>query len=506
MARLTRVRQKVFASNASNNGVFGSLQAGNPTTSNDVATLQSLSAFENGWDDAAYSGDKLPPLEEFQGIQYGISYQQAYMLQEGIAEWDSNTPYYKGSLAKTISGTSFKLYCSIADNNTNKAVTNTSYWTKVMDSDDLYAFDSAVVHLAGAETITGAKTFTSGTVFSNTMTRKGSWTAGTTPSSSVNNALNFVDSTETVYGSVGKYYGTAGLFITRLTAKKTDGTGEISLSIGYDGNGNATTSAPVPTDTTSTSSNRIATTGWVNTVGNSCMHLTGNESAGGTKTFTSVPIILRGSYTGLYNRRSDLEYNVTPASNITMGGIEFQDKNNTWVGRFATDMYSSGNHTASISVRGEDNSISSLSIRRTALGDAYAECPTPSSATDNSTKIATTAWVAGHRCTTSATTTSSASVDAPAYIVENYKDGEDWYRVWSDGWIEQGGKYPSGGGEHNITVTFKKPFTTTTYCAMATLEYSGDSYAASVNSRTTTTINLRRVSADRSIFWYCCGY
>lgn len=144
MPRLTRVHQKVFASNASNNGVFGSLQAGNPQTSNDVATLQSLSAFENGWDDAIEQGDKLPPLEEFQGIQYGISYQQAYMLQEGIAEWNASTPYYKGGLVKTISGTSFKLYCSLADNNTGNIVTNTTYWKLVMDSDDLYVTQSVL--------------------------------------------------------------------------------------------------------------------------------------------------------------------------------------------------------------------------------------------------------------------------------------------------------------------------------------------------------------------------
>lgn len=174
MPRLTRVHQKVFASNASNNGVFGSLQAGNPQTSNDVATLQSLAAFENGWDDAIEQGDKLPPLEEFQGIQYGISYQQAYMLQEGIAEWDASTPYYKGSLTKSISGTSFKLYCSLQDNNTGNIVTNTSYWKKVMDSDDLYAFDSAVVHLSGTETISGNKTF-SGSVSLN-----GTLSAGST--------------------------------------------------------------------------------------------------------------------------------------------------------------------------------------------------------------------------------------------------------------------------------------------------------------------------------------
>lgn len=200
MARLTRVHQKVFASNASNNGVFGSLQAGNPTTSNDVATLQSLSAFENGWDDAAYSGDKLPPLEEFQGIQYGISYQQAYMLQEGIAEWNASTPYYKGSLTKTISGSSFKLYCSLTDNNTGNITTNTTYWKKVMDSDDVYAFDSAVVHLAGTETITGDKTF-SGSV------SLGSSATATTPAASDNSTkvattawLNLADVKSAIVG------------------------------------------------------------------------------------------------------------------------------------------------------------------------------------------------------------------------------------------------------------------------------------------------------------------
>lgn len=147
MARLTRVNQKVFASQATNNGVFGSLQAGNPQTSNDVATLQSLPAFLTGWDDAIEQGDKLPPLEEFQGIQYAISYQQAYMLQEGIAEWNTDTTYFKGSFCKTISGTAFKLYCSLTDNNQGNVTTNTTHWKQVMDSDDLYTLQSTTTAL-----------------------------------------------------------------------------------------------------------------------------------------------------------------------------------------------------------------------------------------------------------------------------------------------------------------------------------------------------------------------
>lgn len=138
MARLTRKHQKLFAGSAANNGVFGSLQANNPQTSNDIDTLQSLPAFEEGWDSAAFSADKLPPLEEFQGIQYGISYQQCYMLQEGIPEWEVGTEYNIGSLAKELTASGFKLYSSLTDNNVGNSLSNTTYWKLVMDSSDLY--------------------------------------------------------------------------------------------------------------------------------------------------------------------------------------------------------------------------------------------------------------------------------------------------------------------------------------------------------------------------------
>ena len=252
MARLTRVHQKVFASNASNNGVFGSLQAGNPTTSNDVATLQSLSAFENGWDDAIEQGDKLPPLEEFQGVQYGISYQQAYMLQEGIAEWDANTPYYKGSLTKTISGTSFKLYCSLADNNTGNVTTNTTYWKKVMDSDDVYAFDSAVVHNTGNETVAGTKTFSStisGSINGNAATvTNGVYTTG---NQTVGGNKTF-SGTTTLSGSV-----------TVTGDITSSGTNSFSGTNNFTGNVSLGSSSTAATVTVSSDSTRVATTGYV---------------------------------------------------------------------------------------------------------------------------------------------------------------------------------------------------------------------------------------------------
>lgn len=163
MARLTRKNIKVFAGNANNNGIFGSLQANNPVQTNDVEQIQGLTAWENGWNEATMTGEELPPLEEFQAVQYVLSYEQAYLMQEGLPEWASTVTYYKGSLVKKVTTTGFQIYSSLTDSNLNNPLTDTVNWKKVMDSDDLYALDSTVVHKAGAETITGNKSFTGAT-------------------------------------------------------------------------------------------------------------------------------------------------------------------------------------------------------------------------------------------------------------------------------------------------------------------------------------------------------
>lgn len=129
MPRITRKQQKVFAVDATNNGVFGSLQANDPVHSQDPDVIQGRTAYSNGWNDATYSAEKLPPLEEFQALQYLFSRQLAYLMQDGIAEWNTSTTYYKGSLVKAIqSDGSFILYASLVDNNLGNLVTDTTKW------------------------------------------------------------------------------------------------------------------------------------------------------------------------------------------------------------------------------------------------------------------------------------------------------------------------------------------------------------------------------------------
>ena len=168
MARLTRKNIKVFAGSASNNGIFGSLQANNPVKTNDVEQLQSLSAWEQGWNAATETSEELPPLEEIQGVTYVTTYEQAYLMQEGLPEWASTVTFYKGSLTKEVTANGFRIYCSLTDNNTNNLLSDTANWKKVMDSEDLYAFDNTVIHKTGTETAGGDKTFSGNNTYSGT--------------------------------------------------------------------------------------------------------------------------------------------------------------------------------------------------------------------------------------------------------------------------------------------------------------------------------------------------
>jgi hypothetical protein len=131
MVNIVRKFQKIFANTALNNGKFGSLEEGSKITSSDPEVIQDLPAYEQGWNDAVISGEQLPALEEFQGLQYKTDYQLAYMLQKGIPEWDSQTDYHIGDISRDVAGTI--LYKSITDNNVGNALTDVVNWEFLSD-------------------------------------------------------------------------------------------------------------------------------------------------------------------------------------------------------------------------------------------------------------------------------------------------------------------------------------------------------------------------------------
>lgn len=131
MARITRQTQKIFALGATNNGQFGSAKTGAKVTTNSLPTLMSLSAYNTGWLNAVIGTKNFPALEEFQALSYIETYQICYLLQEGIAEYDSGTTYYQNSIVKKA-GT-YQIYGSVVDNNTGNVLTDVTRWVFLTD-------------------------------------------------------------------------------------------------------------------------------------------------------------------------------------------------------------------------------------------------------------------------------------------------------------------------------------------------------------------------------------
>lgn len=101
-------------------GQFGSLVAGAPINTKDIATIQALTAWINGLQDALYGANKAPLMEDFNSLLYVAFWQIFYMLQEGIPEWDAGTTYFIGAIVRAP-GTQ-QVYQSLIDNNLNIAL------------------------------------------------------------------------------------------------------------------------------------------------------------------------------------------------------------------------------------------------------------------------------------------------------------------------------------------------------------------------------------------------
>ena len=153
MAKLTRLTAKIFGETANSNGTdpeigqFGSAKTGAYNGTGDVATIQSLSAWSNGWIDAVTPSQQFAPLPEMTGVHKVLSYQEAYILQEGIPEYDVGTTYYANSICKGLdSNNNLVLYKSKSDGNVGNALTNTTYWEQFFsfaanqDLSNLYCF------------------------------------------------------------------------------------------------------------------------------------------------------------------------------------------------------------------------------------------------------------------------------------------------------------------------------------------------------------------------------
>ena len=223
--------------------------------------------------------------------------------------------------------------------------------------------------------------------------------------------------------------------------------------------------------------------------------LSGNQTIGGTKTFTSIPIVKGGGPAySLIN--TDVTKGTNPTANEgwlinCFDSVGTAAKNR--LGLFQTAYNTSGHVTVGMWAYqpvADGTTTASVTVVYPASGTPYATAPTPA-ASSNTTQIATTAWVRGK-----------------GVLIESYISGTTWYRKYSDGWIEQGGYFNCSS--HGTTITFYKAFANTNYYldGNANTTTNGIRFASFYN-RTTT--GAACYTGDDSsfnqgyVYWYACG-
>ena len=107
------------------------------------------------------------------------------------------------------------------------------------------------------------------------------------------------------------------------------------------------------------------------------------------------------------------------------------------------------------------------------------------------------------------------NLESRKYIVETWNEGTEWYRVWSDGWIEQGGQsYNAVNSE--ITIQLHKPYTNSDYFITQTTGFNGAwsqtvtgwHIPATIVSVTNSSFIIHFYSGNGLNIrrWYTCGY
>ena len=267
----------------------------------------------------------------------------------------------------------------------------------------------------------------------------------------------------------------------------------------------------------------------LNTTKNNCINEINSTGVGGRvlktgDTMTGNLTIASTEDQAYRVQRTDIDYTQVPegsADTLVLGSFRATDKNNKILGdirfqRATTDGLQGTLMLARNAITGTEVSAN-IGVYVGATGNVWTSAPTPATG-DNSTKIATTAYCVNRRCTTKATTTSSASITRPCWIVQNYLSGSSWYRVWSDGWIEQGGSISTSGAVaakdvKTLVVTLLKNFTNATSIYAQAIPNAA-TYTSALTGRSTATLsftfkNTNTNNSDSGLttaYWYACGY
>lgn len=102
-----------------------------------------------------------------------------------------------------------------------------------------------------------------------------------------------------------------------------------------------------------------------------------------------------------------------------------------------------------------------------------------------------------------------------AYVTETWRGGTQWYRRWSDGLLEQGGRVEldvwTGGPNPWRTFTLPAAFSNATYATVATGEGGYGWTTVKITSQTNSSVTVEGTGASTDdhvsyVHFYCSGY
>ena len=94
-----------------------------------------------------------------------------------------------------------------------------------------------------------------------------------------------------------------------------------------------------------------------------------------------------------------------------------------------------------------------------------------------------------------------------SYVIEQWSEETQWYRKWSNGWVEQGG-YCDAEAVATTTITLHIPYTNTNYSVHLTNVFSSSvtKNAVHITTQTTSTFTYWCENTNGNAFWYACGF
>ena len=100
----------------------------------------------------------------------------------------------------------------------------------------------------------------------------------------------------------------------------------------------------------------------------------------------------------------------------------------------------------------------------------------------------------------------SSNID---YVVESYRNGTEWYKIYKSGWVEQGGTLdgnpPSNAGPGGtFTINFLKPFANTNYTVTGACSYTASNQNVNLNFSEFNVDSMKAYS-NNGQFWRAEG-